>query len=188
MLGKATSRLQACGSRLVDHVLTDARCAQANTPFVARPAPASVAYLQYTSGSISAPRGVMITHRNVITNLASIQDSFAQDEQSVSVSWLPHYHDMGLVYGLLQPLYSGFPAVVFPPSVFARTPETWLRTISRLRATHSGGPNFAYHPCVRRISKGAPDEIDLSSLRGAVNRAPPIPPQTLHCFPPEIAP
>src|SRR5258706_7977059 len=87
MLGKATSRLQACGSRLVDHVLTDARCAQANTTFVARPAPASVAYLQYTSGSISAPRGVMITHRNVITNLASIQDSFAHDEQSVSVSW-----------------------------------------------------------------------------------------------------
>ncbi len=112
----------------------------------------------------------------------------ASERDRVSVSWLPHYHDMGLVYGLLQPLYSGFPAVVFPPSVFARTPETWLRTISRLRATHSGGPNFAYDLCVRRIPKGTRDDIDLSSWRVAFNGAEPIRLETIDRFAEEFAP
>ena len=141
-----------------------------------------LAYLQYTSGSTSTPRGVMITHQNVLQNLASIDDGFEHTAESVAVSWLPHFHDMGLIYGLLGPLYVGMPCYFMPPGAFVQRPRFWLETITKYRATHSGGPNFAYDLCVRRIGDKDREELDLSSWEVAFNGAEPIHAETLARF------
>jgi FkbH-like protein len=141
-----------------------------------------LAYLQYTSGSTASPRGVMVTHRNVLSNLEFIQRDFRHDRSSVAVTWLPHFHDMGLVYGLLQPIYNGFVSIVLSPSILGKSPVKWLETISRNRATHSGGPNFAYDLCVRRVAASARADLDLSSWRVAVNGAEPLRAETLEQF------
>jgi amino acid adenylation domain-containing protein/non-ribosomal peptide synthase protein (TIGR01720 family) len=149
---------------------------------------ASLAYLQYTSGSTSVPKGVMISLRNVLYNLEYIDDGFAHSRDSVSVSWLPHFHDMGLIYGILQPLYNGFLCVLMSPASFVRQPLRWLETISRYAATHSGGPNFAYDYCLRKI---APDQalgLDLSSWQIAFNGAEPVRADTLERFADTFAP
>lgn len=142
----------------------------------------SVAYLQYTSGSTSAPKGIMISHANVLYNSAYIQAGFEHTPESLSLSWLPHYHDMGLVDGIIQPLYSGFPCILMSPAAFLQRPIRWLQAISRYGATHSGGPNSAYDLCVRRISEEQRDTLDLSSWRVAYNGAEPIRHETLKRF------
>ena len=114
--------------------------------------PASVAFLQYTSGSTAEPRGVMVTHANLVHNLADSQSLAGHDAASASVSWLPVIHDMGLIQGVLQPAFSGFPAWLMSPAAFLQRPARWLRAISATGATISGGPNFAYELCVRRVS------------------------------------
>ncbi|HEX7286795.1 MAG TPA: amino acid adenylation domain-containing protein, partial [Candidatus Angelobacter sp.] len=141
-----------------------------------------LAYLQYTSGSTSTPKGVMITHANVLANMASIAAHGGFSDSSVSVSWLPHFHDMGLIYGFLQPIYSGFPAVLLSPAAFIHRPLRWLRAISRYRGTHCGGPNFAYDLCVERIDDQEKSALDLSTWQVAFNGSEPVRNETLERF------
>jgi FkbH-like protein len=141
-----------------------------------------IAYLQYTSGSTSAPRGVMISHANVLANLADIDEVFEHQIGDKLVSWLPHFHDMGLVYGILQPVYSSIVGLLLSPRAFIQKPVRWLEAISRAHATHSGGPNFAYDLCTRRISPAERQGLDLSSWRVAVNGAEPVRKDTLARF------
>lgn len=140
------------------------------------------AYLQYTSGSTSTPRGVMVAHQNVLHNLANIDAGFQHTPESIIVSWLPHFHDMGLIYGLLAPLYTGRPCYFMAPAAFIRRPRFWLEAISEHRATHSGGPNFAYDLCVRRIPESERQGLDLSSWEVAFNGAEPVHADTLERF------
>ncbi len=142
----------------------------------------AVAFLQYTSGSTAAPRGVMVTHGNVLHNLSASADLARHDESSLSVSWLPVNHDMGLIEGVLQPVYSGLPAYLMAPAAFLQRPARWLQAVSRLRATHSGGPNFAYDLCVRRVSAADRASLDLSSWQVAFNGAEPVRRTTMDAF------
>jgi len=147
--------------------------------------PDSVAYLQYTSGSTSTPKGVMVSHANVLYNIEYIHRGFDHDAESVAVTWLPPFHDMGLIDGLLKPLYLGIPSYFMPPAAFIQNPMCWLEAISRYKATHSGGPNFAYDLCASKISKILGDGkkmLDLSSWRVAYNGAEPIHKETLERF------
>ena len=147
--------------------------------------PDSVAYLQYTSGSTSTPKGVMVSHANVLYNIEYIHRGFNHDSESVAVTWLPPFHDMGLIDGLLKPLYLGIPSYFMPPAAFIQNPMCWLEAISRYKATHSGGPNFAYDLCASKISKMLGDGqkmLDLSSWRVAYNGAEPIHKETLERF------
>ena len=142
----------------------------------------SLAFLQYTSGSTAQPKGVKIAHNNLIHNLAAIHTCFQHNDQSQGVIWLPPYHDMGLIGGILQPLYGGFPVVLMPPLMFLQNPLRWLKAISRYRATTSGGPNFAYDLCVRKYNPEQPLDLDLSSWDLAFNGAEPINYDTLAKF------
>lgn len=141
-----------------------------------------IAFLQYTSGSTASPRGVMVSHANLLHNLAASARLAQHDAESVSVSWLPVNHDMGLIDGVLQPAFSGFPAWLMAPAAFLQRPARWLQAISRLRATHSGGPNFAYDLCVRRITESDRSALDLSSWRIAFNGSEPVRRDTLESF------
>ena len=142
----------------------------------------TLAFLQYTSGSTDAPRGVMISHGNLLHNLAYAFHRAGNDRSSVSVSWLPVVHDMGLIDGVLQPVYSGCPAYLMSPAAFLQRPVRWLRAISRYRATRSGAPNFAYDLCVRRIGAAERATLDLRSWRDAYNGAEPIRRDTIERF------
>ncbi|HEX6902709.1 MAG TPA: amino acid adenylation domain-containing protein, partial [Thermoanaerobaculia bacterium] len=142
----------------------------------------TLAFLQYTSGSTALPKGVMISHRNLLHNEEMIRAAFRQSESSVIVGWLPLYHDMGLIGNVLQPLYLGAPCVLMSPVAFLQRPLRWLRAISRYRATTSGGPNFAYDLCVKRISPAERQELDLSCWDLAFNGAEPVRPDTLARF------
>jgi acyl-CoA synthetase (AMP-forming)/AMP-acid ligase II/acyl carrier protein len=144
--------------------------------------PQTLAFLQYTSGSTSLPKGVMVTHGNLLANEEMIRRSFGQSAGSIVVSWLPLYHDMGLVGGVLQPLYVGGRAVLLSPVSFLQRPLRWLAAISRYRATTSGGPNFAYDLCARRIAESERAQLDLSSWEVAFNGAEPIRAETLARF------
>ena len=126
------------------------------------PDPGALAYLQYTSGSTSDPKGVMISHANIVANSEAIRLGFGHTHASRSFSWLPHYHDMGLVDGLIQPVYSGFHAVLMNPAGFLQNPVRWLEAISDHGITHSGGPNFAYELCVKRALPD-PERLDLGT-------------------------
>jgi acyl-CoA synthetase (AMP-forming)/AMP-acid ligase II len=144
--------------------------------------PDTVAFLQYTSGSTAAPRGVIVTDGNLAANLGASAALGRHDASSVIVSWLPVNHDMGLIQGVLQPAYSGVPAYLMSPAAFLQRPVRWLQAISRLRATHSGGPNFAYDLCSRRVTDADRDGLDLSAWRVAFNGAEPVRQSTLEAF------
>lgn len=144
--------------------------------------PDSLAYLQYTSGSTSTPKGVMITHRNVLHNSASIHRGFAHTPDSRALTWLPHFHDMGLIDGIIQPLFGGFPGILMSPVSFLQQPLRWLEAITRFQITHTGGPNFAYDLCVRRVSREQRARLDLRSWRVAYNGAEPVRFETLQRF------
>lgn len=141
-----------------------------------------IAFLQYTSGSTLAPRGVMISHGNLISNLNHIEKSFEQTSSSRTVIWLPPYHDMGLIGGILQPLYTGNIVTLIPHLIFLQRPIRWLQAISRFSATTSGGPNFAYDLCLRKIKPNQLEGLDLSSWEVAFNGAEPINLETLERF------
>ncbi|WP_437630406.1 non-ribosomal peptide synthase/polyketide synthase [Sorangium sp. So ce854] len=148
----------------------------------------TLAILQYTSGSTAAPRGVMLTHGNLLHNSVAIHLCFEHSAESRGVIWLPPYHDMGLIGGVLQPLCGGFPVVLMSPLDFLRRPLRWLQAISRHRATTSGGPNFAYDLCVRKVTEEQIASLDLSSWDLAFNGAEPIRAETLDRFAEKFAP
>lgn len=141
-----------------------------------------LAFLQYTSGSTSVPRGVMLTHGNLLHNLELIRQCFGHTPESKGLIWLPPYHDMGLIGGVLQPLYAGFPVTLMSPYAFLQRPLRWLQAVSRTRATTSGGPSFAYELCVRRVTTDQLETLDLSSWDVAFNGAEPIYSGTLKRF------
>jgi acyl-CoA synthetase (AMP-forming)/AMP-acid ligase II len=145
-------------------------------------ASSDLAFLQYTSGSTGTPKGVMVSHGNIVHNSESIRRSFELTPASVSVTWLPSFHDMGLIDGVLQPVYTGFPAVIIPPVHFLMRPMRWLRAIDRYRATHSGGANSAYDLCTRKISELEAESLDLSTWLSAYNGSEPVRRSTLERF------
>ncbi len=146
------------------------------------PLPDALAMIQYTSGSTCRPKGVMLTHSNLLENTRAISEAFGIRSDSGGVSWLPAYHDMGLVGGVLVPMFNGITNILLAPSMFVRDPFQWLRAISVSRATSSGGPNFAYDLCVRRISASQRAELDLSSWSLAFVGAEPVQPDVLARF------
>ena len=142
----------------------------------------TLAFLQYTSGSTGTPKGVMLTHRNLLHNQRVIQSGFGHSSQTIVVGWLPLYHDMGLIGNVFQPLYLGVPGILMSPYHFLQQPLRWLAAISRYRATTSGGPNFAYDLCARRITAEQRATLDLSCWQVAFNGAEPVRARTLERF------
>jgi amino acid adenylation domain-containing protein/FkbM family methyltransferase len=164
---------------LATDTLDDARAETWREPELT---PSSLAFLQYTSGSTDQPKGVMLTHGNLLANERLIRSAFACNEDSIGLGWLPLYHDMGLIGNVLQPLYGGFPCVLMSPLTFLRRPAVWLEAITRYRATMSGGPNFAYDLCVRKIAPAAREALDLRSWCLAFNGAEPVRSATMDRF------
>lgn len=148
----------------------------------------SLTFLQYTSGSTSTPKGVMLSHANLLHNLSLITRAFELSPDSRGVIWLPPYHDMGLIGGILGPLYAGFQVTLMSPVAFLQSPLRWLQTISGTKATISGGPNFAYDLCVRKTTPEQRAALDLSAWRVAFNGAEPVRPETLDRFVETFAP
>jgi acyl-CoA synthetase (AMP-forming)/AMP-acid ligase II len=151
-------------------------------------APTGTAFIQYTSGSTTTPRGVIVSHRSLTHNLSAIKRLFESSARSQGVIWLPPYHDMGLIGGILHPLFCGFPVALMSPVSFLQRPLRWLEAVSRLRGTISGGPNFAYDLCVRSVSPEDCAGLDLSSWDVAFNGAEPIGHATLRRFAEHFAP
>ena len=146
--------------------------------------PDDLAFLQYTSGSTSTPKGVMVSHGNLAHNLKMIHRLWNLDEaeQPVGVYWLPIFHDMGLIIGILSPVYSGYPVYFMAPAGFLQRPLRWLQAISDYRGTVTSAPNFAYELCMRRIQEKDLNNLDLSSWAGAGNAAEPVRASTLERF------
>ncbi len=142
----------------------------------------TLAFLQYTSGSTGQPKGVMVSHANLLHNQRMIQDAFGHTERDCIVGWLPLYHDMGLIGNVLQPLFLGVPCVLMSPIHVLQKPVRWLSAISRYRATTSGGPNFAFDLCVRQITPSQRASLDLSSWTVAFNGAEPVRAGTIEQF------
>ncbi len=152
------------------------------------PSPDTVAHLQYTSGSTATPKGVIVTHRNLLQNLLDMHLGWRHDADSVILSWLPHFHDMGLVYGFLEPLFAGVPGYLMAPITFIQRPVRWLQAISTFGVTHSVAPNFAYDLCARKVKVADRAALDLGRWRVAVNGAEPIRAETLQQFASVFAP
>ncbi|HST63385.1 MAG TPA: AMP-binding protein, partial [Longimicrobium sp.] len=148
----------------------------------------TLAFLQYTSGSTAAPKGVMVSHGNLLHNFAVIEGFTGYTPATRSVIWLPPYHDMGLIGGILQPLYTGYWAALFSPVAFIQRPARWLEAISRYGATSSGGPNFAYELCVHAVRPEERAGLDLSRWEIAFNGAEPVRAETLRAFAEAFAP
>ena len=141
-----------------------------------------IAFLQYTSGSTAHPKGVMVSNKNLINNLSHIYREFGFERPNCLINWLPIYHDMGLIGGILAPLYAGATTVLMSPSEFVQRPLKWLELITKYGGTISGGPNFAYDACVTRIPEKQLGNLDLSTWRIAFNGSEPIRVDTLQRF------
>jgi fatty-acyl-CoA synthase len=141
-----------------------------------------IALLQYTSGSTGDPKGVVLTHANLLANIRAIAKVVEITRDDVGVSWLPLYHDMGLIGAWLTLMVHGLTLVVMSPLAFLTRPERWLQAVSKYKATLAAAPNFAYEMCVRKISDKAMEGVDLSSWRAALNGAEPVKPETLERF------
>src|SRR5262249_1375714 len=148
----------------------------------------SIAFLQYTSGSTGDLKGAQISHRALLSNLAQIREAMQLDVASIGVGWLPHYHDMGLIGTILQPVYTGFRVILMSPQAFVQRPERWLRAITRLGGNTCGSPNFGYQLCVDRIPESVLSELDLRSWGLAWSGAEPIQAATLKAFARRFAP
>jgi fatty-acyl-CoA synthase len=196
--------LQVCGARVV---LSDARIsrflgvavAQARPPLglqrirhgqpiAVRSSPSDLLLIQFSSGTTVDPKPVALTHSNVLANAAAIETIVPGDDAQAGVSWLPLYHDMGLIGCLLLAVYRPGPLTLIPPEVFLARPAIWLRAISRKRTTISVAPNFAYGLCVRRVRDPEMEGVDLSSWRFALNGAEPVAPAVLRRFSERFAP
>lgn len=141
-----------------------------------------IAVLQYTSGSTGSPKGVMLSHHNMLQNSEAIYRCFRHSQQSHALGWLPPHDNMGLMGNIFQPLYGGFPSTLFSPTNFFRRPLRWLQAISHYGATTSGGPNFAYDLCIKRVKPQDLATLDLSNWRVAFNGAEPVRFDTLKRF------
>ncbi|HYA97787.1 MAG TPA: AMP-binding protein, partial [Methylomirabilota bacterium] len=141
-----------------------------------------IAFLQYTSGSTGDPKGVVMTHANLLANLRAIGETVKVLPEDVAVSWLPLYHDMGLIGAWFFPLCYGLPLVVMSPLAFLTRPERWLRAIHKHRGTLSPAPNFAYELCTRKIADADLEGLDLSCWRAALNGAEPVRADTMERF------
>jgi acyl-CoA synthetase (AMP-forming)/AMP-acid ligase II len=148
----------------------------------------SLAFLQYTSGSTAVPKGVMVSHENILHTTSHIRNDLGHQPDTVLVTWLPTFHDLGLIEGVLQPAITGFPSIMMPPAAFLQQPVRWLRAITRYRATYSAGPNFAYDLCVRKTTPEQRAALDLSSWEVAVNAAEPVHKGTMERFYQAFAP
>lgn len=179
--------LNNCSDKLKGYVYSDLASVLANTQIdIALESfshkPDDIAYLQFTSGSTSAPKGVMITHDNIMHNEACIFEAFGHSQTIVVLGWLPFFHDMGLIGNLLQPLYCGAQGIYFRPEEFLNNPILWLEAISRYQVTTSGGPNFSYDLCVDHLKNTCLDHLDLSQWRLAFNGSEFIKKQTINRF------
>jgi acyl-CoA synthetase (AMP-forming)/AMP-acid ligase II len=162
-----------------------ATAAQADTggaPTDPMPTADDIALIQYTSGSTRRPRGVVLSHRNLVANIKGIIELFELDRASRGVLWLPPYHDMGLIGGILTPLYLGMSIRLMSPVQFLKNPMSWINQINAVGATVSGGPNFAYDLVVRQCRDGSLAGLDVSSWRVAFNGAEPVRRATLERF------
>lgn len=150
----------------------------------------SLAFLQYTSGSTGQPKGVMVSHANLLQNLLELSQTFDFTEESIMVTWLPIFHDMGLIYGVLGPLYSGHSCYIMMPAAFLQKPFRWLKALSDFKGTHTSAPNFAYDLCVQRAQQEQWESLvlDLSQWRVAMNGAEPVRKETLNRFQQTFAP
>jgi acyl-CoA synthetase (AMP-forming)/AMP-acid ligase II len=178
--------------RLGDHglewlVVAEAAAARP-APTLPRPAREDLALLQYTSGSTALPKGVMVTHANLIDNLEMIRLAFGNTSASTHVSWVPLHHDMGLVLVALQAFYLGATCVLMAPVSFLQRPLSWLRAIHDFRAEVAGAPNFGFDLCVSRFRRESMEGIDLSCWRVAFNAAEPVRADTLASFASTFAP
>src|SRR5947207_3022160 len=147
-----------------------------------------IGFLQYTSGSTGNPKGVVLTHANLLANVKAMGKAARATTEDVFVSWLPLYHDMGLIGGCFATMYLGFPVVLMSPLAFLSRPSQWLRAIHRHRGTISGGPNFSYELCLRRSNESELEGLDLSSWRFAFNGAEPVSPDTMIGFQQKFSP
>jgi acyl transferase domain-containing protein/acyl-CoA synthetase (AMP-forming)/AMP-acid ligase II/acyl carrier protein len=184
MVGKVEAAiLQTVDSPLVRCLATDRLRLEGDAGWREPAAGADAsAILQYTSGSTGTPKGVILTHGNLAHNSRVIREKLRHDAESRGVIWLPPYHDMGLIGGILQPIWAGFPCVLMTPTAFLQRPLTWLEAVSRFRATTSGGPNFAYELCVRKTTPEQRATLDLSAWTVAFNGAEPVRQETLDRF------
>ena len=177
----ASSRILWLATDEIPDVLAD----RWNEPVIATDA---LAMLQYTSGSTSQPKGAMLSHANLLANIRAIHQAFGLRGEDISVFWLPIFHDMGLVGGVLVPVFGGVTVVSLSPATVLQNPFTWLAAISKYRATISGGPNFAYDLCVRKITDEQRTTLDLSSWALAFVGAEPVDLGTLERFAAAFAP
>ncbi len=146
------------------------------------PGPDALAFLQYTSGSTARPKGVMVTHGNLLANLGALRDTLVKSPDDRAVSWLPLYHDMGLICGLLMPVFAGIELTLMSPEAFLAKPARWLEAVARAGRCISGGPDFAYRLCTERVPSDVLGSLDLTGWHCAFNAAEPIRPDTLRGF------
>jgi 1-acyl-sn-glycerol-3-phosphate acyltransferase len=179
---RGVARLLRAASPALRQIVSVPQLREAPLPPRSRPGPQDIAFLQYTSGSTGQPKGVTLTHANVLANMRAIGRALDLQPTDVFVSWLPLYHDMGLIGAWFGTLYFAVPLVVMPPTDFLARPESWLRAMHRHRGTLSAGPNFAYEMCATRIDAAALAGLDLSSWRVAFNGAEPVSPDTIARF------
>jgi acyl-CoA synthetase (AMP-forming)/AMP-acid ligase II len=144
--------------------------------------PDDIAFLQYTSGSTSSPKGVMISNFNLIRTIEDLVIGSEFNDTSVMISWMPIFHDMGLIYGLLTPLYAGRPCYIMSPVTFMEKPFRWLKAISKYNGTHTGSPNFAFDVCAKKISEEEKLSLNLDKLKYVINAAEPVRLQTMKNF------
>jgi len=147
------------------------------------PKPDDVAFIQYTSGSTGNPKGVMISHENIVYNSEFIRQSFGFDKNTIGMNWLPIFHDMGLVGGIFQAAYLGLINIGMPPVAFLKNPLNWLKAISKYKATTGGGPNFSYDYCIQKIKPEEVEGLDLSSIKNFYCGGEPVRKKTFKEFP-----
>lgn len=189
LLESIKDRLLLSGQKIIHCIATDTLEPQlADNWQCPKITPQDLAFLQYTSGSTGLPKGVMVSHGNLLHNSHLINQAFKDTPESIGASWLPPYHDMGLIGGILQPVYVGIPVIILPPVTFLQRPLRWLQAVSDYQVTTSGGPNFAYELCLSQISPDQRDQLNLSSWQLAFTGAEPVREYTLKRFAEYFAP
>ncbi|WP_179957672.1 non-ribosomal peptide synthetase [Exilibacterium tricleocarpae] len=194
-LGRIAAVIQDCGARLalkndslknISLPISALTLDECLCPAGAEVLPAAeadqLAFLQYTSGSTGSPKGVMVSHANILANLSSIEEAAQCSRSDVFCNWLPLFHDLGLINTLLLPVYLGCHSILMSPARFVKRPRAWLESISDSRATICGAPNFAFDHCISRIAKDRLAGLDLSAWRVAFNAAEPVDANTLAKF------